>query len=129
MDKLIFISIYLSCVTWIFTWDKSRYKTVGPGLAQLVECLTDRYSESSSSNPSNLTSATVCRDRTGCMPATKRSASVTPEVDLGECTLYLPTQKVNKAEPTLALNPRGDITRNPMVNSRTDMWVCPQKNI
>ena len=27
------------------------------------------------------------------MPATKRSACVAPEVDLGECTLYLPPQK------------------------------------
>ena len=27
--------------------------------------------------------------------------------------LHSPLQKVNKAEPTLALNPRGDITRNP----------------
>ena len=32
-------------------------------------------------------------------------ASVAPEVDLGECTLHSPPQKVNKAEPTLALNP------------------------
>ena len=88
-------------------------KYVNIGLAQLVERLAHRYSESTSSNPGNLTSTTVCGDRTGCVPATKRSASVAPEVDLGECTLHLPPQKVNKAEPTLALNPRGDVTRNP----------------
>ena len=58
-------------------------------------------------------SATVCGDRTGCALATKRLENVAPEVDLGECTLHLPPQKVNKAKPTLALNPRGDITRNP----------------
>ena len=86
---------------------------VGPGLAQLVERLAHRYSESMSSNPGNLTFATVCGDRTGCMQATKRLASVAPEVDLEECTLHLPLQKANKAEPTLALSPRGDVTRNP----------------
>ena len=66
---------------------------VGPGLAQLVECLTHRYSESTSSNPGNLTSATVCGDRTGSTPAAKRSAHVAPEMDLGDCTLRLPPQK------------------------------------
>ena len=86
---------------------------VGPGLAQLVERLAHRYSESTSSNPGNLTSATVCGDRTSCAPVAKRLVSVAPEVDLGECTLHSPPQKVNKAEPTLALNPRGDVTRNP----------------
>ena len=60
----------------------------GPGLAQLVECLAHK-----SLNPGNLTSATLCGDRTGCAPAAKRLASVAPEVDLGECTLHLPPQK------------------------------------
>ena len=63
-----------------------------PGLAQLVERLAHRYSESMSSNPGNLTSATVCGDRFGCALATKRSASVAPEVDLREHTLCLPPQ-------------------------------------
>ena len=66
--------------------------TVGPGLAQLVERLAHRYSKSTSLNPGNLTSATVCGDRTGCVLATKRSASVAPEVDLGEQTSCLPLQ-------------------------------------
>ena len=57
------------------------YKSlVGPGLAQLVECMAHRYSESTSSNPGNLTSATVCGDRTSCAPAAKRLTSVAPEV-------------------------------------------------
>ena len=30
-----------------------------------------------------------------------------------ECTLHSPLQKANKAEPTLALNPRKNVTRNP----------------
>ena len=48
------------------------------------------------------------------MPATKRSACVAPELDLRECTLHMPPhKKANKTEPTLALKPRGDVTRNP----------------
>ena len=47
------------------------------------------------------------------MLAAKRSACVAPEVDLWECTLHSSPQKANKAEPTLALKPRGDVTRNP----------------
>ena len=77
-----------------------------------------------SSNPGNLTSATVCGDRTGCAPPAKRLASVAPEVDLGECTLHSPPQKANKAEPTLALNPR-----NPKQGYQWPQkgYVCPPK--
>ena len=39
------------------------------------------------------TSAHACGEVTGCAPAAKRSASVAPEVNLGECTLHLPPQK------------------------------------
>ena len=46
----------------------------------------------SQTNPGNLTSVTVCGDRTGCAPAAKRSTSVAQEVDLGECTLCSPLQ-------------------------------------
>ena len=48
------------------------------------------------------------------MPAAKRSANVAPEV--GSWGMYITlasAKKANKAEPTLALNPRGDVTRNP----------------
>ena len=45
------------------------------------------------------TSAHACGEVTGCAPVAKRSASV--------------AKIVNKAEPTLALKPRGDVTRNP----------------
>ena len=38
---------------------------------------------------------------------------VAPEVNLRECILRMPPPSANKAEPTLALNPRGDITRSP----------------
>ena len=47
------------------------------------------------------------------MPAVNRSADVALEVDLGECILHSPPQKANNAEPTLALKPREDVTRNP----------------
>ena len=39
------------------------------------------------------TSAHACGEVTGCVPAAKRSASVAPEVNLGECTLHSPQQK------------------------------------
>ena len=75
----------ISKVTWQYD--------VGPGLAQLLERLTHRYSESTSSNPDNLTSATVCGTGLVAMPTTKRSACVASELDLGKCTLHLPPQK------------------------------------
>ena len=63
-----------------------------PGLAQLVERVTQRYSESTSSNPGNLTSATVCGDITGSKLAAKRLACVAPDMCLRECTLHSPLQ-------------------------------------
>ena len=50
------------------------------------------------------------------MVAVKRSADEAPEVDLGECTLHSPLQKVNKAELTLALE-----SRNP---KQMYQWSC-----
>ena len=111
--------------------DQCKQDIVGPGLAQLVKSLTHRYSESTISNPGNLTSATVCGDRTGGAPAAKRSTHVAPEVDLGECTLHSPPQKANKVEPTLALKPRRDVTRNIKQvyqwPQKKDMCICPPK--
>ena len=58
------------------------------------------------------TSAHACSEVTDCVPAVKRSACVAPEVDLRECTLHSPLQKsMNKAQPVMALKPRGDVTR------------------
>ena len=39
------------------------------------------------------TSAHACGEVTGCVPAAKRSASVAPEVNLGECMFHSPLQK------------------------------------
>ena len=72
------------------------------------------------------TSAHACGEVTNCMPAAKRLAHVTPEVDLRECTLHLPPQKANKAEPPLAMKPRGDITRN---RDRNRVPVAPKKDV
>ena len=82
---------------------------VGPGLAQLVERLAHRYSESTSLNPGNLTSATVCGDRTGC------------DQEVGKCstrggsqaTYITFTSAMQIRQFTLALKPRGDDTRYP----------------
>ena len=54
-----------------------------------VFCLCDRTFETEPSP----TSAHACGEVTGCAPAAKRSASVAPEVNLGECTLHSPPQK------------------------------------
>ena len=69
------------------------------------------------------TSAHACWEVTSCMLAAKRSPWVAPEVNLGKCTLHLPLQKANRAEPTLALKPRGDVTRNP----KRGVPVAPKK--
>ena len=61
----------------------------------------------------NPTSAHLCGEVTGCMMSAKRSVHVVPEVDLGKVHHIHLRKKVNKAEPTLTLKPRGDITRNP----------------
>ena len=58
------------------------------------------------------------------MPAAKRLACVAPEVDLGECTLHSPLQKVNKAEPTPALK-----SKNPkqLYHWPPKKAMCPPK--
>ena len=61
----------------------------------------------------SLTSAHAYREMTDCVLASKRLASVAPEVDLRNVHYICHPKNVNKAEPTLALKPRGDITRNP----------------
>ena len=38
---------------------------------------------------------------------------VAPEVNLRERISHIPLQSSNKTEPTLALKPRGDVTRSP----------------
>ena len=53
---------------------------------------------------------------------------VTPEVNLRECISCTPPQSLNKAEPTLALKPRGDITRSPKQGYQwPQKWTCVQQ--
>ena len=58
------------------------------------------------------------------MLAAKRSAGVAPEVNLRECVTCMPLPSANKAEPTLALKPREDVTRSP----KTGVSVAPKKD-
>ena len=90
-----------------------KIKPFGPGLAQLVERLAHRYSESTSLNPGNLTSATVCGARTGCVPTAKRLATVPSEVDLGECTLHSPLQKSESGRTHSGFEPQRRHHQNP----------------
>ena len=76
------------------------------------------------------------------MLAIKRLAGVASEVNLRHCTVHSPQQKGirqippakgNKAESTLALKPRGDVTRNPKWSTsrrqnNTQLSVC-QKHL
>ena len=66
--------------------------------------------------------------RTLLMPAVKRLAGVAAEVDLREWTLHLLwKEQVNKAETTLALKLRGDVTRNPKQGYQLTQNRTPQK--
>ena len=72
-DRAFKMLISFSCI--IFLKNSQCFQTLNSfdrGLAQLVELLAHRYSESMSLNPGNLTSATVCGDRTSCVLAAKR---------------------------------------------------------
>ena len=47
-----------------------------------------------------------------CMWGSDRLRAGHQEVDLRECALHSPPQKANKTKPTVAFNPRRDVTRN-----------------
>ena len=54
---------------------------------------------------------------------------VAPEVNLRECISCMPLQSSNKAEPSLALKPRGDVTRSPKQGYQwPNKWTCVQQN-
>ena len=54
---------------------------------------------------------------------------VAPEVNLREHILRTPPPSANKAEPTLALKPRGDVTRSPKQGYQwPHKWTCVQQN-
>ena len=104
-------------------------RIVGPGLAQLVERLAHRYSESTSSNPSNLTSATVCGDRdwlcAGCQEVSKCS---TRGGSWGMYIMFASAMQIR--QPTLALKPRGDVTGNQKQGYQwPQKWTCVHQKI
>ena len=54
---------------------------------------------------------------------------VAPEVNLREHILCMPVQSLNKAEPTMALKPREDITRSLKQGYQwPQKWTCVQQN-
>ena len=62
------------------------------------------------------------------MLAVYTSRGVAPEVNLRECISRTPLQSSNKAEPTLALKPRGDVTRSPKQGYQwPHKWTCVQQ--
>ena len=53
---------------------------------------------------------------------------VAPEVNLREHITGTPLPSTNKAEPTLALKPRGDVTRSPKQGYQwPHKWTCVQQ--
>ena len=66
--------------------------------------------------------------RLAAMLAVYTGSGVTPEVNLRERISRMPPQSSNKAEPTLALKPRGDITRSPKQGYQwPHKWTCVQQ--
>ena len=62
------------------------------------------------------------------MLAVYTGRGVTPEVNLRERISRTPLQSLNKAEPTLALKPIGDITRSPKQGYQwPHKWTCVQQ--
>ena len=56
--------------------------------------------------------------------------SVAPEVNLRKHISYMPPQSSNKAEPTLALKPRGDVTISPKQGYQwPQKWTCVQQKV
>ena len=56
------------------------------------------------------------------------SKGVTPEVNLMEHTSHTPLPSMTKAEPTLALKSRGDVTRSPKEGYQwPHKWTCFQQ--
>ena len=66
--------------------------------------------------------------RLAAMLAVYTSRGVTPEVNLRERIPRMPPQSSNKAEPTLVLKPRGDVTRSLKQGYQwPHKWTCVQQ--
>ena len=68
--------------------------------------------------------------RLAAMLALYTGKCVAPEVNLGQRISCTPLQSSNKAEPTVALKPRGDVTRSPKQGYQwPHKWTCVQQNL
>ena len=80
-----------------------------------------------------LTSAEICMwgRQLAVMLALYTSKGVAPEVNLREhISRTWPPPSANKAEPTLALQPRGDFTRSPKQGYQwPHKWICVQEKL
>ena len=66
--------------------------------------------------------------RLAAMLALYTGRGVAPEVNLREHISRTPPHSLNKAEPTLALKPRGDVTRSPKQGYQwPHQWTCVQQ--
>ena len=55
---------------------------------------------------------------------------VAPEVNLRDHISHMPLPSANKAEPTLALKPKGDVTKSPKQGHQwPQKWTCVQQKI
>ena len=78
------------------------------------------------------TSAETCMwgKQMAAMLAVYTGSGVAPEVNLKERISRTPPQGSNKAEPTLALKPRGDVNRSPKQGYQwPQKWTCVQQKI
>ena len=66
--------------------------------------------------------------RLAAMLVLYRGKCVAPEVNIRERISHTPPQSSNKAEPTLALKPRGDVTKSPKQGYQwPHKWTCVQQ--
>ena len=106
-------------LTWkgnnVLNWLHDNWRTVSKKVSEICNFLPDKIHANCLSSArmiasSNLTQVPPLLMHMGkwpaVMPATKRSACVAPEVDLGECTLHLPQQKkLIRQNPRCLWNP------------------------
>ena len=103
LESQIDLSLLYTCL-----WTCIKFmETARPGLAQLVQFLTQRYSESTSP-----LLATVCVDRTGsCAGCQDIGRCSTRSGSQGMYIMFASAMQIR--QPSLTLKPRGDVTRNP----------------
>ena len=118
------------CSTSMLLYRRSSEATnkVSVAVAEWVARQTAEQ-EVGGSNPSIPAETRMWGRRLAAMLAVYTSRGVAPEVNLRERISCMPPQSLNKAEPTLALKPRGDVTRSPKQGYQwPHKWTCVQQN-